>query len=109
MEKELEEKIGQLQILEQNLQTFSLQKQTFQAQLLEINNALDELSKNKGESYKIIGSIMVAASAEELKKDLESRKEIIELRINNFEKQESRLKEKAEKLQQELMKKIKNE
>jgi prefoldin beta subunit len=109
MEKDVEEKISQLQILEQNLQNFSMQKQSFQAQLLEIDNAIEELSKNKKESYKIIGPIMVLTPAEELKKDLESRKEVVELRVKNFEKQEEKIKEKAEKLQEEVMKKIKNE
>ena len=109
MEKGTEKKIGQLQLLEQNLQNFSMQKQTFQAQLLEVDNALEELSKTKQESYKIIGPIMVQTPAEDLKKDLESRKEIVDLRIKTLEKQESQIKEKAEKLQQEVRKEMKDE
>ena len=109
MDKNTEEQIGQLQLLEQNLQTFSMQKQQFQAQLMEIDNAINELSKNSKESYKIIGPIMVESKPEELKKELESRKEVVSLRVKTLEKQESQLKEKAETIQKEVMKKMKNE
>jgi len=44
--KETEKDIAQLQLIEQNLQNFLVQKQTFQTQLLEIDNALKELNSN---------------------------------------------------------------
>jgi prefoldin beta subunit len=104
--KETEQKIAELQLLEQNLQNFILQKQTFQAQLLEVDNALKELNNSK-EAYKIIGPIMVHSTNEELKKDLNSRKEILNLRIKNIEKQEDKIKEKADLLQSEVLNQIK--
>lgn len=100
--KELEEKIQQMQILEQNLQSFLVQKQSFQMQLAEIESALKELEKAK-EAYRIVGNIMVTAEKEELKKELTSKKEIIELRIKTLEKQETRLREEAAKLQKEVL------
>lgn len=105
--KETEEKIGQLQLMEQNLQNVLIQKQTFQAQLMEMENALKELEKSKEETYKIVGNIMVASNKKELKEDLGSKKEIIELRIKNLEKQEKKVKEEAAQLQSEVMKKLK--
>ncbi len=104
--KETEQKIAELQLLEQNLQNFILQKQTFQAQLLETDNALKELDNSK-ETYKIIGPIMVHSTKEELKKDLNSKKEILNLRIKNIEKQEDKIKEKADSIQSEVLKQIK--
>ncbi|MCX6711842.1 MAG: prefoldin subunit [Candidatus Woesearchaeota archaeon] len=104
--KETEQKIAELQLLEQNLQNFILQKQTFQAQFLEVDNALNELNNSK-EAYKIIGPIMVHSTTEELKKDLNSKKEILNLRIKNIEKQEDKLKEKADSIQSEVLKQIK--
>ena len=106
MDKETEKKIQELQLLEQNLQNLILQKQNFQAGLLENENAKKELDELKGESYKIIGAIMVAKDKDELKKDLDSEKEILELRIKNIEKQENRIKEKMEDIQKEVMKKL---
>lgn len=107
MVKESEKKIQELQALEQNLQNLLLQRQTFQARLLENENALKELNEAKKETYKIIGNIMVLVDKKKIKSQLEQEKEIIELRIKNIEKQESNLKEKATKLQQEVLKELK--
>ncbi len=104
--KEAEEKINQLQLLEQSLQAFLVQKQQFQAQLVEGECAVKELEGAK-ESYKIVGNIMVKTDKENLKKELESKKEMLNLRIKTLEKQEEQIKEKSTKLQSEVMGKIK--
>lgn len=106
--KETEQKIGQLQMFEQSLQNFLGQKQQFQAQLVEIESALSEL-ENTDKAYKIVGNIMVESDKGELKADLQSKKEMLELRIKTMEKQESQVREKASKLQSEILKKIKKE
>ena len=72
----------------------------------EIEQALNELENSK-ESYKIISNIMVSAKKEDLKKDLESKKETLQIRVKTLEKQEQTIKEKAEKLQSAVMEKIK--
>ncbi len=106
LEKESEEKIMQLQILQQNLTNLNAQKQQFQNQLIEIESALKELKGTK-KCYKIIGNIMVASENKDLTKEIEQKKEIAELRISNFEKQEKALKENATMIQKEIMAKIK--
>jgi len=103
----MENKIAQLQMIEQNIQNVLMQKQTFQSQLIEVENALEEIEKSKGKVYKIIGPIMVSSNAEDLKNELNTKKEITELRIKSIEKQEDQLKEKASKLQSEVLKNIK--
>ncbi|MEA3378781.1 MAG: prefoldin subunit beta [Nanoarchaeota archaeon] len=107
MNKELENKMGKIQLLEQNIQNFSMQKQTFQGQLLEAENALKELDKSKGAMFKIVGNIMVSSDKESLKKDLESKKEIYNLRIKSIAKQENSLKEKIKDLQEEILEEMK--
>lgn len=106
--KETEQKIGQLQMFEQSLQSFLGQKQQFQVQLVEVESALSELEGTE-KAYKIIGNIMVESDKAELKSDLQSKKEMLELRIKTMEKQESQVREKASKLQAEILKKIKKE
>jgi len=108
MEKETQEKIGQLQMFEQSLQTFLGQKQQFQVQLVEVESALKEL-ETTNKAYKIVGNIMVEAEKDELQNDLKSRKEMLELRIKTMDKQESQVRERASKLQAEILKKIKKE
>ena len=105
--KEAEQKIAQLQLIEQNLQNFMLQKQNFHAQLLEVENALTELKTLKEKPYKIVGSIMISTDKGKLEKDLSSKKEIINLRIKNIDKQEQQLKEKANEIQSEVMEELK--
>jgi len=101
--KDVAEKIQELQIIEQSLQAMIMQKQSLQMELSEISEALDELEEAKGDVYKIIGQIMVKSKKEDLKKDLGSRKDIIELKLRNFEKQEKSLKERLTKLRDEVM------
>jgi prefoldin beta subunit len=107
MDKESEKKVQELQLIEQNLSNLLMQKQTFQARLLENENALKELEGTKKQSYRILGNILVAMEKEELKKDLLDEKDIFELRIKNIEKQENKLKEKAKELQSEVLKNLK--
>ena len=106
--KETEQKIGQLQMFEQSLQNFLGQKQQFQVQLVEVESALGELD-GTDKAYKIIGNIMVESDKSELKADLQSKKEMLELRIKTMEKQETQVRERASKLQSEILKKIKKE
>lgn len=106
-DKEMEEGIQKLQILEQNLQNFLFQRQQLQVQLIEIDSALEELA-NKEEGYKIIGNIMVKTGKDDLEKDLKKRKKILDLRIKGLEKQEEKIKEKSKSIQEEVLKKIRD-
>ena len=108
MEKETEQKINQLQMFEQSLQSFLGQKQQFQMQLVEVESALGEL-EGTDKAYKIVGNIMVESDKNELKSELASKKEMLELRIKTMEKQEEQVKDRASKLQAEILKKIKKE
>lgn len=100
-----DEKQNQLSMIEQSLQSMLVQKQGFQTQLMELENALKELKTAKT-SYKMISSIMVKMNPEELKKDLDSKVDILQLRVKTIEKQESKLREKADVLQSEVLKNI---
>lgn len=105
-EKESQQKIEQLQMLEQNLQSFLLQKRNFQTQLVEIESALSELEKTSS-AYKIIGNIMVATDKEALKNDLQQSQEMLNLKISTLEKQETKLKEKVTSTQKDVMEGLK--
>ena len=52
---------------------------------------------------------MVLSSKEVIEKDLKEKKEMIELRLKNIETQEQKLREKAEELQKQLLKEVKEE
>lgn len=97
--------IDELQLTEHTLQNLSLQKQVFNLELLETRNALEELDKTENnEVYKLVGSVLVRANKEELKKELKRKVELLELRIKAIEKQEQELKEKLLKDRDTLLK-----
>lgn len=104
--KETQETIGKLHTMEQHLQTILMQKQQFQTQLFEMENALKELETTET-AYKIVGNIMVGANKKNLTEELSQKKELVEMRIKNLDKQEKQLKEKAESLQKEVLGAIK--
>ncbi len=107
LDKNSQEKIQELQILEQNLQSILLQKQAFQLELNETDSALSELAKNKEEVYRIIGNIMIKTSKEETEKELKEKREILAIRLKSIEKQESAFREKSEKMREDLVKELK--
>ena len=102
-------KIQELQMLEQNLQNFLIQKQSFQFEENEVINASEELKNSEGDVYKIVGQIMIKSQKNALEKELKDKKGIIQLRIKNIEKQEGLLMEKATKLRDELIKDLKHQ
>jgi len=97
-----QEKIEELSMLQKNTANISAQKQQFVSQLAEFESALESLDHTEN-AYKIIGNVMVSSSKKSLKEDINKKIEVIEVRIKSFEKQENRLKEKAEILQKEIM------
>ncbi|MBI2671071.1 prefoldin subunit beta [Candidatus Woesearchaeota archaeon] len=107
--KDVQAKIEKLQLLEQKTQTLLAQKQNFQSQLLEIENATNELEISDGQIYKIVGNIMISAEKNKLKEDLNNKKDILLLRMKNIEKQENKLREEASQVQSEIMSNIKKE
>ena len=105
--KETENQIKELQILEQNLQSILMQKQAFQLELAEVENAMEELSKTKEDVYKIVGNIMLKSPKDELAKDLRHKEELIQLRLKSIEAQEKSVGENSENLRKKVLAKIK--
>ncbi len=103
--KETQEKIQELNIIGQNLQSLLLQKQAFQVELNETSSAIEEIKKVKeDEIYKITGQIMIKANKEDILKELEEKKKLLELRISSIEKQEKLLEKKSEEIREEIQK-----
>jgi len=102
-----ENKLQELQILEQRLQNSMLQKQAFQMELAETNSASKEIEKSGEEVFKIIGQLMIKSEKKKIQEELQSKQKILELRIKTFEKQENSLTEQVEKLRDEFTKSMK--
>jgi len=107
IDKETQEKIQELQSLEQTLQSLIMQKQAFQFELNETDNALSEIEKSKDDVFKIIGQIMIKSSKDQIIEDLKNKQKLLKLRLDSIEKQEKTLSEQSEKIREEVMKKLK--
>ena len=106
MKKETKEKIEQLQNLEQNINSLIAQKQQFQSQQLEVENALSQIKDTK-QIFRIIGNIMVSSESKIVKKELGEKKELLDLRLKTIEKQEDKLRKQAGELQKDVLKEMK--
>ncbi len=104
-----EEDLAALQLTEQGLQNLLLQKQVFQFELIETNNALEELKKVKteGDVFKIVGSLMFKSNKTTLSKELEKKSDILNLRLKAIDKQEEELKSRLIKSRESFLKSLK--
>ena len=106
MDEKTQNKISQLQVMEQNMHHLAHQRQQIYNQVLEIDSALKEM-EGKEDAFMIVGNIMIKKKKVEIEKDLQEKKERLELRIKTIEKQEEQMKQKAEAMQEDVMKTIK--
>ena len=106
MNKKTKEKVEQLQNLEQNINSLIAQKQQFQSQKLEVENALSQIKDTK-QVFRIIGNIMIDSKKSDVKKELDEKLELLELRLKTIEKQEDKMRKQAGEIQQEVLKEMK--
>ncbi|MGC9309150.1 MAG: prefoldin subunit [Candidatus Nanoarchaeia archaeon] len=106
LDEETQKQIQELQILEQNFQHLSRQKQAFQMEMNETNNSIEEVKKAEGDVFKLTGQVMIKKTKEKLQEELEHKKELLKKRLDNIEKQEKDFSEKVNSLRDEIMKKI---
>ena len=107
MDKQTQEKIQELKSYEQVFQNILIQKQVFQVELIETENALNEILKSKDDIFKLIGNIMIKADKKKTEEDLKNRKDLLLLRLRSIESQEKDLTDKTEELKKEVTKKLK--
>lgn len=100
--------IKRYQDLIEKIRYVALNRQQLQIQLLEINNALKELSNIPDDTnvYKIVGTIMIAKPKKEVQSDLEQQKETLEIRFKSLQRQEELLRKQLNELEKKLTRKL---
>jgi prefoldin beta subunit len=100
---EAQQILMELQTFQQQMQTVLMQKESLSIQNMEIEKALEELGKNEHDDvYKAIGPILIKSTKKDLTKELNEKKETIDLRIKSLQKQEARLKDKLKESQEKF-------
>ena len=103
MSEQSQQLLNQAQLYQQQIQNIMVQKESLSMQLLEINNALDEIEKTKEKDlYKVSGPLLIKSAKEEIKKDLAEKKELIDLKLKTLEKSEAKIKTKIDELRERL-------
>ena len=96
-------KLEEMQILEQNLQNLLYQKQAFQMELSETQASIKEIEESKEDVFKIVGQLMIKSDKKKVLDDLSSKEKLLELRIKSIEKQENSFLEKMESVKGEIL------
>ncbi|WP_456327160.1 prefoldin subunit beta [Archaeoglobus sp.] len=96
--------IAQLQTVQQQLQMVVSQKLQLENSLKEIENAIREVEKVDEDTpiYKNVGTVLVKTKKDEILKELNEKKETIEVRIRALSRQEEKLKERLQELQNKV-------
>jgi prefoldin beta subunit len=101
---EAQEKIEDLQDLQETARNVAMQKQQAESTLSESETALDQLEDIDEETtmYQEVGELLVETEYGEAKETLEEKVDSLEVRVESLNKQETRVQERFEELQQEL-------
>jgi len=102
-------KLQEMQILEQNLQNLLMQKQAFQLELRETESALEEVEKSGDDVFKIVGQLMIKSDKKTVVDGLSKKKKLLDLRMKTMQNQEDILTKRLEELREDLLGKGKNE
>ena len=103
MADERETKVQDFERSRAQLFNISGQKQQMQLQSASMKQALEELTKTKEKKvYKAVGNILIQSDTAKVKKELQDKKESLDLRIKTMQKQEDSLVNKLNKLKSEI-------
>jgi prefoldin beta subunit len=105
MSPQLQDQIQRLQQIRQQVQMIAQQRQQIELQLKETTEALKEIEQtgDKTPIYKSVGAILIKTKGKnEIKKELTTAQESLDLRKKSLEKQEGLSREKLNEIQSKV-------
>ncbi len=105
---QVQERLQRLQNLQSTLQQLLMQKQRIEMEQMESEKALETLKTVTSESkvYKSVGAVLVERPKDDVVKELEERKEFLDMRLKVIVKQEDKTREKMTGIQETLQKEL---
>lgn len=105
---QVQERLQRLQQLQNTMQQLLAQKQRIEMEMMESEKALEVLAEVPGDAkvYKSVGAVLVEKDKDKVIKELEERKEFLEMRAKVLQKQEDKTKERMSGLQETLQKEL---
>lgn len=101
---EAQEKVEELQQLQETAQTVAVQKQEAESSLTEAENALEIMEEVEPDTqmYRQVGEILIQTELDDAESNLEEKVDTLEVRIETLKKQEERVQQQFESLQEDL-------
>ena len=107
LDEETQQKIQQLQMMEQSFQQLLMQKNAFSMETNETDFIIKEVEKTKGEVSRIIGNqVVIKTTKEEILEDMKNKKKLLDTRMKSIDEQEKEFSQKIEEIRKEVMEKI---
>lgn len=107
--EQIEKLTSDYQALQEQIQSFAIQKAQFTEQKEELKEALAEIEKATGKVYSTIGGVMIETTKEVAVKNVKERQDSTELRLSIISKQYDEAIKKEKSLRSEIESIIKNE
>ncbi|AAY79997.1 prefoldin subunit beta [Sulfolobus acidocaldarius] len=101
---ELQTELVKLQQLQEQLNRVIAERSVIDSQLREVNKVLDELKQLPSDTiiYKIVGNLLVKVNKDNVEKELDDQKTILELRSRTYQNQETKLRTQLEEKQKKV-------
>jgi prefoldin beta subunit len=107
LDQETQQKIQQLQMMEQSFQQLAMQKNAFNMEASETEHVINEVEKAEGEVMRIVsGQVVIKSTKEKILEEMKKKQELIVSRMKQMEEQEQEFSKNVESLREEIMKKI---
>jgi len=105
---QVQERLQRLQQLQNTMQQLLAQRQRIEMEVAESDKALEVLKEVPGDAkvFKSVGAVLVEKERDKVVKELEERKEFLDMRAKVLQKQEEKTKEKLTGLQETLQKEL---
>lgn len=102
-------KLQEMQQVEQTLQMLLQQKQQMEMEYSETQAALKELENSGDEVYKTIGQLLIKSDKTKIQEELKNKEKFLNTRRSSIENQEKSMTEKLNSLREEVMASQKSE
>ena len=107
LDQETQQKIQQLQMMEQSFQQLAMQKNAFNMEASETAHVINEVEKAEGEIMRIVsGQVVIKSTKEKVLEEMNKKKKLIDSKMKQMEEQEKEFNKNVESLREEIMKKI---
>ena len=105
---QVQERLQRLQNLQNTLQQLMMQRQRIEMEQVESDKALETLKGVTGDPkvYRSVGAVLVEKPKDDVVKELEERKEFLDMRLKVIVKQEEKTREKMTGIQETLQKEL---